>query len=239
MFTRGPDELRNTAIFVGGSNVTTAEENFQAVTESFFGPLRVSVMLDANGCNTTAAAAVLAASRELELAGATSLVLGGTGPVGQRVVRLLARAGARVRVASRREERATAVCASIAETLGRQAEIRGHQVTNSAELDQALEGVAICISAGAAGATLLPQENLQRAESLRVAVDLNAVPPAGIEGVEVTAKAALLGNVTVYGAIGVGGTKMKIHHAAIRRLFQSNDAVLDAEEIMDLGRQLN
>ena len=63
MFTRGPDQLHNTAIFVGGSNVASGEQLLAEVTKCFFGPMRVSVMLDANGANTTAAAAVLAAAR--------------------------------------------------------------------------------------------------------------------------------------------------------------------------------
>jgi NAD(P)-dependent dehydrogenase (short-subunit alcohol dehydrogenase family) len=71
-------------------------------------------MLDANGANTTAAAAVLAAGRHLSLAGAEAVVLAATGPVGQRVVRLLARQGAHVRVASRNKDRAQAVCDALA-----------------------------------------------------------------------------------------------------------------------------
>ena len=58
MFTRGEDDLKNSAVFIGGSNVTTGETILKAVTESFFGPVSVSVMLDSNGCNTTAVAAV-------------------------------------------------------------------------------------------------------------------------------------------------------------------------------------
>ena len=61
MFTRGGEDLSQTAIFIGGSNVHTAEELMKSVSKVFFGPVRVSVMLDANGCNTTAAAAVAAA----------------------------------------------------------------------------------------------------------------------------------------------------------------------------------
>ena len=101
IFTRGPQELNHTAIFVGGTNVTAGEALLAAVTDCFFGPMRVSVLLDANGANTTAAAAVLAAARHAPLAGATALVLAATGPVGQRAVRLLASEGAVVRAASR------------------------------------------------------------------------------------------------------------------------------------------
>jgi len=41
-----------------------------------------------------------------------------------------------------------------------------------------------------------------------------------------------------YGAIGVGGTKMKIHRAAIQQLFTANNLVLDAEEVFQIGQQL-
>ena len=42
-----------------------------------------------------------------------------------------------------------------------------------------------------------------------------------------------------YGALGVGGVKMKIHKAAVRRLFTANDQVLDAEAIFEIGRDLS
>ena len=60
MFTRGPEDLKHTAIFIGGSDVSAGEALLKAVTKTFFAPLRVSVLMDANGCNTTAAAAVIA-----------------------------------------------------------------------------------------------------------------------------------------------------------------------------------
>ena len=69
-------------------------------------------------------------------------------------------------------------------------------------------------------------------------VDLNAVPPLGIEGVEVTDKGAQRDGVVCYGAVGVGDTKMKIHKAAVARLFESNDQVMDAEEVFALAQAL-
>src|SRR5438094_2943771 len=115
IFTRGPKDLKHTALFVGGSDVTAGERLLQEVTRAMlpqFG-LRVSVLLDANGANTTAAAAVRAAGRHLDLPTAAALVLGGTGPVGQRVARLLARQGTEVRVGSRQQVRAEGVCTAI------------------------------------------------------------------------------------------------------------------------------
>src|SRR5206468_2289073 len=108
IFTRGPKDLHRTAIFIGGSDVAAGEKLLGEVKKALlpqFG-LRVSVLLDSNGANTTAAAAVRAAARHLKLRSAVALVLGGTGPVGQRVARLLARQGAEVRLGSRRLDRA-------------------------------------------------------------------------------------------------------------------------------------
>jgi hypothetical protein len=237
IFTRGMEHLRRTAVFVGGSNVAAGETLLTAVLKSFFGPFRVSVMLDANGANTTAAAAVLAAARHLELAGATALVLGGTGPVGQRVVRLLAGCGAEVRVGSRSAERAAEVVAKIQQRLPG-ARMSPHATGASAQTSAALAGAALVVAAGAAGVELLSADARRACRSLRVAIDLNAVPPLGLGEVQATDKAIDRDGAKCYGALGVGGTKMKIHRAAVRRLFQSNDQVLDAEEIFALGRAL-
>ena len=108
LFTRGPAELCSTAIFVGGSNVAAAEAVLDAVKKTFFGPFKVSVLFDANGANTTAAAAVLAALESMggSLEGVPAAVLAATGPVGQRAARLLCKLGAKVSVGSRSLDRA-------------------------------------------------------------------------------------------------------------------------------------
>ena len=69
-------------------------------------------------------------------------------------------------------------------------------------------------------------------------IDLNGVPPAGIEGVEPNDKGTDRDGAVCYGALGVGGTKMKVHRAAINKLFESNNAVLDVEEVYNLALQL-
>ena len=237
MFTRGGDDLRRTAIFVGGSNVEAGEALLEQVRRTFFGPVRVSVMMDSNGANTTAAAAVLAADKHVELAGAVVLVLGGTGPVGQRAARLLARQGAIVRVGSRTVQRAQRICETIAER-SPQASLTPHATAAPHEMAAALADAQVVISAGAAGVEMLSADARQGCRSLRVAIDLNAVPPAGLAGVDLMDKAQERDGVLCYGAIGVGGAKMKIHKAAIQRLFEANDQVLDAEEIFQIGREL-
>lgn len=232
MFTRGPQDLKSTAIFIGGSDVAMGEHLLETVKKCFFGPMRVSVLLDANGANTTAAAAVLAAAKHLDLSGATVAVLGGTGPVGQRAARLLIRQGANVRVCSRNMERAQVICDQLGQKVARE------KLTPHASNAQAVAGCQVVIAAGAAGVELLSAEARKSTSELKVAIDLNAVPPAGIAGVELMDKATDRDGLVCYGALGVGGTKMKIHKAAVKRLFETNDVVLDAEEIYAISESL-
>lgn len=239
IFTRKPSDLKSTALFVGGSDVAAGEALLAECLKHMvpqFG-LRVSAMLDSNGANTTAAAAVRAAASHLDLKSTKALVLGGTGPVGQRVARLLAREGADVRVASRQQARAAAVCREIAARVP-DAKLEPVGTTTASELASALDGRTLVVAAGAAGAVLLPKAARLAAKSLQVAIDLNAVPPLGIEGIEVRDKAKQRDGVLGYGAIGVGDAKMKVHRLAIAKLFESNDQVLDAEEIYGLTANL-
>ena len=234
IFTRGPKDLKNTAIFVGGTDVLAGEQIMERVQQTFFGPMRVSVMLDANGANTTAAAAIHAAKSHLDLSKIEALVLGGTGPVGQRAARLLLGQGATVRLASRNQSKAAAAGEAIVRRMtgsGHNKRLTACQVDSPDALRQALDGIQLVISAGAAGVQLLPRKIRESANALKVAIDLNAVPPVGIEGVEVMDNGDETGKQIVYGAIGIGGTKMKIHKAAIRQLFRDNQQVLDAESI--------
>ncbi|MCS7020615.1 MAG: NADP-dependent methylenetetrahydromethanopterin/methylenetetrahydrofolate dehydrogenase [Gemmataceae bacterium] len=241
IFTRGPQDLHRTAIFIGGSDVQAGESLLSEVRKHLLPQygLSVSIMLDSNGANTTAAAAVRVAARHLDLSRARSLVLGGTGPVGQRVVRLLARAGGHVRVGSRQLERAEAVCQRIlAQVPG--AGVEAVSVASAADAPQALEGRQLIIAAGAPGVVLLPKKIRESAaRSLQVLIDLNGVPPAGIEGVEPHDKGTIRDGLVCYGALGVGSTKMKIHKTALARLFETNNAVLDIEEIYQIALNLD
>jgi hypothetical protein len=237
IFTRGVDDLRRTAVFIGGADVAAGERLLAEARQTFLGPLRVSLMMDSNGANTTAAAAVLAASAHLDLRGATVLALASTGPVGRRVVQLLARQGARVRASGLTLDLAEAVAAEIRLRVP-SADI---EPWTTATLDQAAEaaqGVQAVIASGPPGVRLLSAEGRRAVGGLKVAIDLNAVGPTGLDGIDPLDRAKDRNGAACYGAIGVGGLKMKIHKAAIRRLFESNDQVLDAEEIFEIGREL-
>jgi hypothetical protein len=239
IFTRGTKDLKRTALFIGGSDVAAGERLLEETRRHMlpqFG-LRVSVLLDANGANTTAASAVRAAARHLDLEEAPALVLGGTGPVGQRVARLLARLGADVRVASRQISRAVSACQAIQARVGA-AHLEPVSTASLTDLQVALAGRTIVIATGAPGAVLLPLAVRASSPGLRVVIDLNAVPPLGIEGIEVGDQGTERDGMICYGAIGVGQAKMKVHKAAIARLFESNDQVLDAEEVYTLAAAL-
>jgi methylenetetrahydrofolate/methylenetetrahydromethanopterin dehydrogenase (NADP+) len=237
MFTRGPKDLCNTAIFIGGSDLAAGEKTFQNVRNLFFGPMRVSVMLDSNGANTTAAAAVLTAREHVELKACTVTVLAATGTVGRRVSRLLARTGANVRVTSRELGRAHSVCDSVAKVV-EGANLDAYETRSEETIFTAIDGAEVVIAAGAPGVELLSEKLRCASRSLKVAIDLNAVPPVGIAGIQPHDKASDQNGQICYGAIGVGGLKMKLHKAAIRRLFESNDQMLDAEEIYALGDRI-
>ena len=248
MFTRGGAELASTAIFIGGSDVTVAEAVAERVRSTFFGPVRLGVLVDPSGANTTASAAVVAAGRHVALVPGTAavcraVVLGGTGPVGQRVARLLALKGTHVTVVSRSRAKAEQVVRRIIDRMPAHqsrleaVEHHGGCLAGSA-IARVISDADVIVAAGAAGTTLLDAAGRAAAASARVLIDLNAVPPVGIEGIAAGDKARAEGAAVVYGALGVGGTKMKIHKAAIGRIFAANDAFLDAEELLAIGEEL-
>lgn len=236
IFTRGPKDLHRTAIFIGGSDVSAGEAVLAEVRKHLMPQygMSVSVMLDSNGSNTTAVAAVRAASKHIDLSHSKALVLGGTGPVGQRVARLLAKLGAHVRIGSRQLDRAEAVATAVKMMIPG-AKVEAASVASSADGPKAMEGRDIAFAAGAPGALMLPKKMRAACPTLKVVVDLNGVPPAGIEGVELSDKGKERDGLICYGALGVGGSKMKIHRAAIAALFEKNDMIMDLDAIAELA----
>jgi hypothetical protein len=238
MYTRGPQDLKNTAVFVGGANVTHGEQVFKNAIDAMFDPFKVSVMIDCNGSNSTAAAAVISASRHVALEGNTALVLAATGPVGQRVARILANEKCTVYLSSRSLERSEeCVDQLVAQGIPKNRLIA---ISSGDEVwtDKAIRESQIVFACGAAGVRLMTSEQLKQANELRVAIDLNAVPPLGIDEIALTDKAVLRGQRYDYGALGVGGLKMKIHKASVASLFESNTKTIDCQEMMTIGRDI-
>jgi methylenetetrahydrofolate/methylenetetrahydromethanopterin dehydrogenase (NADP+) len=237
IFTRGLKDLRKTAIFIGGADMAAGERLLAEARKAFFGPFSVSVMLDSNGSNTTAVAAVAKAMQTVgDVSGRRAVVTAGTGPVGQRAAGLLARAGADVVITSRRHDEGEHIAQAVSARFhGR---VTSVEVRDPSALAPVLDGAHILINAGPAGVKIVPRDAWASRPGLQVAIDLNAVPPLGVEGVEVNDNGVVREGVTVFGALGVGGFKMKVHKACIARLFERNDLVLDAESIADVANAL-
>ena len=237
LFTRGPKDLHNTAVWIGGSNMAAGEQLLAVAVDAMFAPFKVSVMLDSNGSNTTAVAAVVKVEQVVgDVKGKKVVILGGTGPVGQRAAGLLAKAGARVTITSRKPEQGEKSRQFVNARFAVQVESAA--VAEPAQLPRVLDGVDILINAGAAGIQMVSKAGWTAVKALKIAVDLNAVPPLGIEGVEVNDAGVAKSGVTMFGAFGIGNFKTKLHKACIARLFERNDLVLDAETIADVAREL-
>ena len=236
IFTRAPKEKKFTAIFVGGSDMVAGEKLFKAVQKVFFADFRVSVMLDSNGSNTTAAAGVAKLLSSGSLSGKKAVILAGTGPVGRRAAVMMASEGAQVALTSRQMGRAEQACKDIKERFG--VDITPVEAPGNDERGKAIEGAQIVFATGAAGALLLNKHHWEDNSSLEMMADANATPPLGIEGTEMMDKGKERNGKIIWGAIGFGTLKLALHRACIARLFESNNQVFDAEEIFALAKTM-
>ncbi|MCK9604905.1 MAG: NADP-dependent methylenetetrahydromethanopterin/methylenetetrahydrofolate dehydrogenase [Methylomonas sp.] len=236
IFTRAPKDKKNTAIFIGGSNMKAGQNLLAAVQKHFFPGFQVSVMLDSNGSNTTAAAAVARIATSCSLAGKKAVILAGTGPVGQRAAAMMALEGAQVSVTSRHIFNAEKACFAMKERFNVDL-----TPVEAADLDAraaAIQDANIVLATGAAGVELLKPEHWQDNPDLEVLADANAIPPVGIGGTNVMDKGERRHGKIIWGAIGFGSLKLALHRACIAQLFTDNKLVLDAEIIFQLAKQM-
>lgn len=231
IFTRAPKEKKFTALFVGGSNMAAGEELFAAVKKKFFANFRVSIMLDSNGSNTTAAAGVacMVKSAGGSIAGKRAVVLAGTGPVGRRAAVMLAREGAQVSLTSRSMQRAQDAANAIRQRFG--ADVTPVEAFDCDARGRAIEGAQLVFATGAASALLLEAKHWQNNPGIQIMADANATPPLGIDGVDMMDKGNERNGKVVWGAIGFGALKLSLHRACIAQLFEAADQVFDAAEI--------
>jgi methylenetetrahydrofolate/methylenetetrahydromethanopterin dehydrogenase (NADP+) len=236
IFTRGGKDKQNTAIFIGGGNMGKGEALLEAVKKRFFGPFRVSVMLDSNGSNTTAAAGVALLAKAKKLKGKKAVVLAGTGPVGMRAAAFLAQEGADVTITSRTKDRADAAAKALKNRFG--VDVKCIAAADDKVRSEAVKDANIVYAAGAIGAQLLPASAWKDNPNIQLLADVNAQPPLGIEGVEATDKGKDHNGKLAFGALGIGGLKLKLHRGCIKKLFESSEGVLDAEEIYALAKEM-
>jgi hypothetical protein len=239
-FTRGVDDLNTMAVWVGGKRVSAGEEVFAQVQKAFFGPFRVSVMLDSNGCNTTAATTIARIAKARSLSGDRAVVLG-LGAVGLRSAVLLRNEGCEVTMAAlpadlfgddRPYHRPSGL------GVAQQLDLDVREPADRAELEAILDGARIVLSAGPAGVEVLRRDFWAQHPTIELLADYNAAEPLGIEDTKATDDLAEHDGKLVLGALAIGGPKMKVHKACVRRLFESNDQVLDTDAVYGIAKEL-
>jgi hypothetical protein len=224
MFPRGPEGAKHTKVFINGHDFKLAHDILERIQKCMFPPFELAVIIDPRGAFTTAAAAV-AKTLELSLKKGsgpleyeTATVLAGTGPVGQTAARLYASENTNVIVTSRSLQKASSVATKINEELASE-KVRGVEAQTSEEIGKAIEKSEIILSAGAAGTMVLPSNVLKDfGKKCKVVVDINAIPPLGVEGLESDADGKeILPYVFGVGALAVGKLKSRVEVELINK----------------------
>jgi len=236
IFTRPPKEKKNTAIFIGGSDMQAGQALLKAVQSYFFAGFKVSVMLDSNGSNTTAAAAVAKLAKSGSLVGKKAMVLAGTGPVGQRAAVMMAQEGADVTIVSRRLDAAEQACEAMKTQFG--VALNAASALDNDARGELIQDAQIVLATGAAGIPLLNAEHWQTNTQLEMLADANATPPLGIGGLDMMDKGVERHGKILWGAIGFGTLKLALHRACVAQLFEDNKQLLDAEVIFKLAKEM-
>lgn len=233
IFSRSPKGLKNTGIFIGGRDTKQALDMLKTAKNSMVPPFEVSVFADPSGAFTTAAGMVAAVERELErsfkttLAGKNILALGGTGPVGQAAAVIAAQAGANVRIVGRQLDRAQ----NIADLCNGEFGDGKLNITAGADANKAeyLQTADIVFATGAVGIELLSVELIAAAPQLKVVADVNAVPPAGVAGVDAFHDGVPLAGSNSgalgIGALAIGNIKYQAQNKLLKLMIESEKAV--------------
>lgn len=243
IFSRGPKGVRQTGIFIGGREFGMAIDMLNRARAAMVPPFEVSVFADPSGAITTAAALIACVEHCLQkqghgMEGKRMHIFGGTGPVGVCAGILAARQGVEVYLSSRR---GTQVAQSFADEYNRRFEvqIRGADSSSEQAINASLVGTHVVVGAAKAGVQVLSREQLAQARSLLVAADVNAVPPAGIEGVEAQDWARPLAGIDALalGALAIGNIKYQVHLRMFRMMKEADKPLyLDHQAAFDVAR---
>ncbi len=230
IFSRGPAGVKRTACFIGGRDPEMAIKMLKSAQQAMVPPFEIPVLADPSGAFTTAAAMVAAAERELakkfstDLTGKNVIILAGTGPVGQIAAVLCAKAGAGVTIFGRQKEKSERIANLCNSFFGEgKTQIRAE---GNDSLEKHLPIADVIFATGAAGIQLLTADQVAAAPNLKVAADVNAVPPAGIAGIDAFADGSPIegspsGAVGI-GALAIGNIKYKAHQRLLQ-LMREND----------------
>ena len=233
IFSRGPKGVARTGIFIGGRDALVAADMLERSKAAMVKPFVVSLMADPSGAYTTAAAMVacvetaLRRHHALGLEGQRVVILGGTGPVGRIAGVIAAQAGAEVFLSSRN---GIDVAEEAAKLTGQRFGVTLHGLSGGdpAAVRASIGSADVLLACAAAGVQVVTAEALTFAKRLKVAADVNAVPPEGIAGVGVMDDAAPLAGTSAVGigALAVGNVKYQTQHRLLVQMQQAEKALV-------------
>ncbi len=250
IFSRGPSGVKRTGIFIGGRDIGVALNMLEAARKAMVPPFVVSVLADPSGAFTTAAALVACVERQLksrhgdELKGAQAVVFGGTGPVGIATAVIASLAGANVTIVDPfNVDHALDKAREYNERCG--STMVGTYASSDADKARLLAQADVIFCTAKAGVQVLNASVLSDATQLKVAGDVNAVPPLGIEGIKRSHDGEpLLHAVNAAGALGIGALavgdiKYKLQNALLASLLISETPLyIDFRRAFEEARRL-
>ena len=231
MFSRAPADAPKTCLFIGGRDALLALDMLDAAKGAMFPPFQVSVFADPSGAFTTAAAMVACVERRLRsmgssLNGATVAVFGAKGIVGGISGVIAAEAGAKaILVAHDKSGVVEAKATDFAKRFGHP--LTAADGSTEAGRRAVLERCEVVLACGRAGVQVLSAAELRHAGALKVAADVNAVPPLGLEGVDVKTDGAPIEGTSAagIGALAIGNVKFKLQHLMLQRIYEAKKAL--------------
>jgi methylene-tetrahydromethanopterin dehydrogenase len=248
LLSRGPKGAKNTVFMIGGKNAEKAEEILEAVKNAMFPPFKGNIIVDPAGAYTTAAAMVAKAENALvanklgELKDKTCAIMG-TGAVGQIAAVLLAKMGCNVMIASLNpkrldgKEHAEHVANLLAKDHGVQVE--GVFAPTAASKIEILKKADVIMCAGIRGIQIIDKEMLNEVKHMKVLLDINAVPPLGIEGIDLKDDMReIMPGIFAIGAIAVGELKHKLEKEILREARTPGKDVYNYNVALPLARKL-
>ncbi len=237
---------QHTGIFIGGRDYGLAIDMFYRAKAAMFSPFEVSVFADPSGAITTAAAMVACVEVWVKnktnesLEGKIIHIMGGTGPVGVCSGILASKCGAKVFLGSTRGKK---VAQAISDEYNSRFNVnmQGANIGSDKAIQTLLKTSDVIINAAKAGLEVVSKSQLKNAPELVVATDANAVPPAGIGGVDVNDLGKELDftpkKAAGIGALKIGHIKNKVHHRMFEMMRESDKPIyLDHEKAFEVAR---
>jgi len=250
IFSRGPKGVKMTSLFIGGRDIGLAMDMLDAAKKAMVPPFEISVFADPSGAFTTAAALVACVEKELKdkhnasYEGARVVCFGGTGPVGLATAVIAAQAGADTTIV---DHFSIDIALEMADEAKQRYGVELHATTAASDADKArlVSNADVIFCTAKAGIQVINASVLADAKQLKVAGDVNAVPPLGIEGVDLMDFGVPLQHtVNCTGAVGigslaVGNIKYKLQQAMLKQTLEAEKPVyLDFRDAFEGARKL-